>query len=379
MHLDMDAFFASVEQADNPGLRGKPVIVGGEMRGVVCAASYEARRFGVHSAMPVFQAKKLCPQAFFLPVRMARYKEVSRAVMEILRGVSPLVEQVSVDEAFVDITGTERLHGPPSALAARIKSLVREAALVTCSIGLAPNKYLAKIASDYNKPDGLTIIEKDQVEEFLRRLPVGKIPGVGKKTGEELRKLGVVFVSDILKFPAGFWEARLGKWGGALYGRALGIDDSAVEPCTAPKSFSAEHTLSRDTCERAELDKLLLSQAEEVGRELRKLGFKARTVTLKIKFPDFKTITRSRTLPEPFDSTDMLFTAGRKLLEELRLSGNVRLIGMGASSLSSGPSQLHLGSPGRDAPRSARLDRALDQLRSRFNDGVVVRGPMFDD
>ena len=374
----MDAFYASVEQADNPALKGKAVIVGGETRGVVCAASYEARRFGIHSAMPVFQAKKLCPHAFFLPVRMGRYKEVSRAVMEILRAISPVVEQVSIDEAFVDLTGTERLHGPPYALSRRIKSLVRENGSLTCSIGIAPNKFLAKIASDYKKPDGLTIIEQEQVKDFLGRLPVGKIPGVGKKTGEELRKLGVVFVSDILKLPAAYWGARLGKWGEALHARAMGIDDSLVEPYSAPKSVSAEQTLSRDTDNTAELEKVLLSQAEEVGRELRKMGFRAKTVTLKIKFFDFKLITRSRTLPDPFDATDVLFGTGQKLLADLRPARKVRLVGIGASNFASGPSQMSIASPGRETQRGARLDRALDQLRSRFSDDVVVRGRMID-
>ena len=218
----MDAFYAAVEQSDNPELRGKPVIVGGAMRGVVCAASYEARRYGVHSAMPVFQARRLCPHGVFLPVRMERYKEVSRAVMEILRGVSPLVEQVSIDEAFADITGTERLHGAADALAGRVKDAVREAVSLTCSIGIAPNRFLAKIASDFNKPDGLTIIEEDQVREFLQKLPVVKVPGVGKKTGEDLKTLGIVFASDILKFPAGFWRKKFGKWGDALYEKSPG-------------------------------------------------------------------------------------------------------------------------------------------------------------
>lgn len=376
LHLDMDAFYASVEQVDNPDLAGKPIIVGGEMRGVVCTASYEARRYGVHSAMPVFQAKRLCPHAIFLPVRMGRYKEVSRAIMEILRSLSPLVEQVSIDEAFVDITGTERLHGPPLTLAARVKSLVRERALLTCSIGIAPNKYLAKVASDYRKPDGLTIIEQDRVEEFLKGLPVGKIPGVGKKTGEELRKLGIVFASDIAKFPSHYWAARFGKWGAMLHARGQGIDDSPVEPVTAPKSVSAENTLACDTEDTAELEKMLLSQAEEVGRELRKIGFKARTVTLKIKLSDFQLLTRSRTLPEPFDSTDILFATGQKLLKDLRPARKVRLIGIGASNFYCGPTQMHLDVSGRESRRRASLDHALDQLRSRFSNDVIVRGRM---
>jgi len=374
MHLDMDAFYASVEQSDNPELRGKPVIVGGAMRGVVCAASYEARRYGVHSAMPVFQAREVCPQGIFLPVRMNRYKEVSCMVMEILRGISPLVEQVSIDEAYVDISGTERLHGPSEVLARRVKEAIREATSLTCSVGIAPNKFLAKIASDFKKPDGLTILEEEQVEEFLKHLPVGKIPGVGRKTGEELRKLGIIFASDILRFPARFWDHRFGKWGAALYAKAQGIDNSAVEPYGDPKSISAEHTLPTDTDDTVELEKMLLSQAEEVGHELRKLGFKARTVTLKIKLSDFKTITRSRTLPEAFDTTDTLFNAGCKLLADLKPSRKVRLIGIGVSNLSSGPSQMIIGSSREETARQERLDRALDKIHGRFSGDMVVRG-----
>ncbi len=379
MHLDMDAFYAAVEQSDNPELRGKPVIVGGATRGVVCAASYEARRYGVHSAMPVFQARKLCPRGVFLPVRMERYKEVSRMVMEILRGVSPLVEQVSIDEAFADITGTERLHGPAVALAHRVKDAVREATSLTCSIGIAPNRFLAKIGSDFNKPDGLTIIEEEQVREFLQKLPVGKVPGVGKKTAEDLKTLGIVFASDILKFPSGFWSKKFGKWGNSLYDRARGIDNSPVEPHCDPKSISAERTLPEDTDSIAELEKLLLSQAEEVGRELRKLGFTARTVTLKVKLSDFKLSARSRTLPEPFDATEVLFSAGQRLLSDLKLTRKVRLIGIGVSNLCSGPRQMTIGPAGDETGRQERLDRALDLIRERFCADTVVRGRMLDE
>ncbi len=379
MHLDMDAFYAAVEQSDNPELGGKPVIVGGAMRGVVCAASYEARRYGVHSAMPVFQARKLCPQGIFLPVRMNRYREVSRVVMEILRGISPLVEQVSIDEAFADISGTERLHGSSYALVHRVKTAIRQATSLSCSVGIAPNKFLAKIASDFKKPDGLTILEEEQVKEFLKLLPVGKIPGVGKKSGEELRKLGVIFASDILKFPAQLWENKFGKWGVALYAKAQGIDNSAVEPYSDPKSISAEHTFDKDTDNIAELEKMLLIQAEEVGREIRKLGFKARTVNLKIKLSDFKTITRSRTLPEPFAATDVLFNAGLKLLADLKLTRKVRLIGTGVSNLSSGPCQMTIGSSREKSDRQERLDRALDQIHSRFRGDMVVRGRTIDE
>jgi DNA polymerase-4 len=379
MHLDMDAFYAAVEQSDNPELRGKPVIVGGAMRGVVCAASYEARRYGVHSAMPVFQARQLCPRGVFLPVRMERYREVSRMLMEILRGVSPLVEQVSIDEAFADITGTQRLHGPADALAHRVKEAVRETTSLTCSIGIAPNKFLAKIGSDFNKPDGLTIIEEEQVREFLQKLPVGKVPGVGKKTREDLKTLGIVFASDILKFPARFWSKKFGKWGDALYEKAQGIDNSPVEPHCDPKSISAERTLPEDTDSIADLEKLLLSQAEEVGRELRKLGFTARTVTLKIKLSDFKLSARSRTLPEPFDTTEVLFSTGQRLLGELKLRRKIRLIGIGVSNLCSGPRQMTIGAAGDQSGRQERLDRALDLIRGRFCNNTVVRGRMLDE
>ncbi|MCE5336758.1 MAG: DNA polymerase IV [Desulfobacteraceae bacterium] len=376
LHLDMDAFFASVEQADNPELRGKPVMVGGGARGVVSTASYEARRFGVHSAMPIFQAKKLCPQGILVPVRMKRYREVSGMVMEILHGVSPLVEKVSIDEAFVDITGTERLHGPARELAAAVKSAVKKTTSLTCSVGIAPNKYLAKIASDLKKPDGLTIIEADMVEEFLRNLPVRKIPGVGRKTEEALGKLGVVLASDVLRMPLSFWIRRLGKVGAVLYDRALGKDDSPVEPHSEPKSISAEETFPADVSSTGELEKTLLAQAEEVGRELRGLGYTGRTVTLKIKFSDFKSLTRSRTLPEPFDATQVLFDVGRQLLLDLKLARRVRLIGIGISNLSKGPRQMTMasGQSGRDE----RLDRALDHLRSRFCDGILVRGRMLE-
>jgi DNA polymerase-4 len=379
MHLDMDAFYAAVEQSDNPELRGKPVIVGGAMRGVVCAASYEARRYGVHSAMPVFQAVKLCPAGIFLPVRMDRYKEVSRKVMEILDGISPLVEQVSIDEAFADITGTERLHGPPRTLAIWIKAAVRELTSLTCSIGIAPNKSLAKIASDFNKPDGITIIEEEQIGEFLQKLPVGKVPGVGKKTGEELKTLGIVFASDILNFPLTFWNRKFGKWGAALYEKAQGIDDSAVEPYSEPKSISAEQTFQKDIDSIADLEKMLLSQAEEVGRELRKLGFRARTVTLKVKFSDFTMRTRSRTLTDPFDTTDVLFNAGQRLLEDLKLRHKVRLIGIGVSNFFCGPRQMTLGPARHETDRQERLDRAIDKIRGRFCGNKVVRGRMLDE
>ena len=310
MHVDMDAFFASVEQADNPQYLGKPVIVGGAERGVVCAASYEARKYGVHSAMPIFQAKRLCPEGIYLRVRMSRYKEISRKVMEILSAVSPLVEQVSIDEAFADISGTEELHGPAHSLGLHVKSAVREATSLTCSVGIAPNKFLAKIASDFNKPDGLTIIEQEDVQAFLQSLPVRKIPGVGKRTAEELKNLGVVFASDILKLPLPFWNKKFGKWGLRLYEKARGIDDSPVEPCSDPEVDQRRGNLFSRHRQPGGTRK----DAHGAGGGSRPRpaqdGLQGRTVTLKIKFSDFRIVTRSRTLPEPVDSTRDLFEVG---------------------------------------------------------------------
>ena len=377
MHLDMDAFFAAVEQADNPEYLGKPVMVGGAERGVVSAASYEARKFGVHSAMPIFQAKKLCPQGIFLPVRMSRYKEVSRKVMEILSTISPLVEQLSIDEAFADITGTEGLHGPPRTLALHVKSAVRDATSLTCSVGIAPNKFLAKIASDFNKPDGLTIIGQEDVQAFLQALPAKKIPGVGKRTAEELRNLGVVFASDILKLPLPFWTKKFGKWGLRLHEKARGIDNSPVEPCSDPKSISAEETFSHDVDTFPELEKMLMAQAEDVGRDLRKHGLQGRTVTLKIKFSDFRTVTRSRTLPDPVDSTQVLFDVGRQLLRDLKLPQKVRLIGIGISNFSSGFKQMKICSA-VGTTKQQYVDKALDHIQVRFGKDAIKRGRLFD-
>jgi DNA polymerase-4 len=377
MHLDMDAFFASVEQADHPEYRGKPVIVGGAERGVVCAASYEARRYGIHSAMPAFQAKKLCPDGIYLPVRMSRYKEVSRSVMTILSEISPLVERVSIDEAFVDITGTEELRGPARQLAEEVKARVFSTTSVTCSVGVAPNRFLAKIASDFNKPDGLTIIEEEGVSLFLEKLPVKKMPGVGRRTAEELKNLGIVFAGDILKLPAHFWIKKFGKWGKRLFEKAQGIDNSPVEPYSDPKSISAEETFPADIDSLAELEKMLMIQCEEVGRELRDSGLQGRTVTLKLKYSDFRTITRSRTLSEPFDSTHVLFDTASRLLRELRLAGKVRLIGAGVSNFYSGFRQLKI-IPERDRRRHESVDRALDRIHERFGADAIKRGRTFD-
>ncbi len=377
MHLDMDAFYAAVEQRDHPELRGRPVIVGGGVRGVVSAASYEARKFGVHSALPMFTARKRCPEGVFLPVRMRRYQEVSRQVMAVVARVSPLVEQVSIDEAYVDLTGTEGLHGPPAELAQRLKAEIKEETGLTCSIGIAPNKFLAKIASDLDKPDGLTIIREEQVAAFLHDLPVEKIPGVGPKTHRLLSELGVATAGDVLQQPAAFWRGRLGKWGAVLYEKAQGIDESPVTPETAAKSSGTEDTLAADTDDREVLLQWLRSQSEEVGRDLRQAGVKGRTVTLKLKYGDFRQITRSRTLPEPTNSSQVIFNTAAGLLARLQLRMPVRLIGVSVSGLRRVWVQGMLFPDARQA-RQEHLDAALDRIHRKFGAGAIRRGRLPD-
>lgn len=389
IHIDMDAFFAAVEQMDNPELRGKPVIIGGGLRGVVSTASYEARVFGVHSAMPIVTARRLCPQGVFVHGRRHRYAELSRAIMAALGDFSPLVEPASIDEAYLDATGTERLFGPLEELIARIKARVAETTGgLTCSVGAAPVKFLAKICSDINKPDGVFILRPQEADAFLCGLEVGRLPGVGKRMVQSLRGLGIVNVAQLRRYSLEFMERRYGKCGRVLFERAHGRDPRGVEPTRSIKSESAECTFEQDTRDREFLMRMLLAHAERVGASLRRHGLKGRTVTLKVKFADFRQITRARTLPEATNATESIFEIGRELLHELRLPQPVRLIGLGVSGFDAPPAQLYLpgaehaaGSrAGRDPALEARrqkLDQALDRLRERFGKEAVQRGRLF--
>jgi len=374
MHLDMDAFYASVERLDDPSLEGKPVIVGRNMRGVVTAASYEARAFGVHSAMPVATARRLCPRGVYLPVRMSRYAEVSRQVMAALRSMVPVMEQTSVDEAYLDMTGTEHLLGAPEDAALRLKAAIREATGLTCSVGVAPNKFLAKIASDMDKPDGLFVIAPGEEAVFLATLPVSKVPGVGPRTCKALEELGVERVGEVLQRPLFFWTGRFGKWGRALFDRARGLDNSPVTARHEPKSSSAENTFEADTRSRDVLVKWLLQQSERVGRDLRAHGWKGRTVTLKLKYADFTGVTRSRTLETPTAATRTIFETARLLLDAVRLDRDVRLIGVGVSNFQARERWLPL--LPEDDPEQ-RLDDALDAVADKFGSDVLVRGRLF--
>ncbi len=383
MHMDMDAFFASIEQLDDPSLRGKALIVGGEHRGVVSTCSYEARKFGVHSAMPIAEARRRCPHGIYIRPRMRRYAEMSAIVRETIARFSPLVEMASVDEAYLDATGLERLFGPVEELGRQLKEAVREATGgLTCSVGIAPVKFLAKISSEQRKPDGLFMLRPEEVPAFLEGLPVRAVPGVGKHFAADLAQLGVKTCGDVSRYSEEFWHRKFGKAGVALWQRAQGIDPREVVPWTPPKSESAEVTLDEDTRDLDILRTWLLRHAERVGASLRRHCLAGRTVTLKIKYADFRQMTRQVTLPHRVNSTETIYDTACSILSGIELADRVRLIGVGVSGFESeGPSQLSLmpePKPQSDEKRRGRLDRAVDALRERYGRDAVVRGRLFE-
>ena len=335
IHIDMDAFFAAVEQRDRPELRGKPVVVGGnpEGRGVVSTASYEARKFGIHSAMPAAQAKRLCPQAIFLRPDFQKYSQVSGMVHSILSKYTDTIEPAGIDEAYLDVT-KNRLHiEDPVLLAKMIQQNVRGAVLLTASLGVASNKFLAKIASDLKKPAGLTVVFPDQIKLFLRDLPVRKIPGVGPHTEKELHKLGIRTAGELAEWSMEELVFRFGKWGSVLYERAHGIDERPIETESEPKQIGSEETFEHDLMSVPKMEEKICELAEEVAFYLKRDGFHARTITLKVKYFDFTVITRSRTLPQFFDSADVMVNEACKLLKEKTEAGKrpIRLLGVSAS------------------------------------------------
>jgi len=381
LHIDMDAFYASVEQLDNPWLRGKCVVVGGTSnRGVVSASSYEARRFGVRSAMPIFQARQKCPEAVFIPPRMERYKVVSREIMAILREFSPQVEVVSIDEAYMDISGGQRLHGDPEMVALDIKNEIKKKLGLTCSVGVAPGKFLAKVASDLDKPDGLTIIRPDEVHHFIETLPVQKVPGVGKKTFLRLDSMGIKTLGDVKKFPEKMLD-RLGKFGQRLIELACGRDHSTVTPWSPHKSISSERTLGEDTDDKKLLHKYLLKQSQEIARQLRKANVKAKTITLKLKHADFKQFTRSKTIDTPTQSSETIYRHAVRLLDEYQLTHKIRLIGVGTSGFQSPdrPVQLNLFDRINESDKTwEKVDRTVETITQRFGRDAIKRGTLKD-
>jgi len=383
LHIDMDAFYASIEQRDNPTLKGKCVIVGGTSgRGVVSAASYEARKFGVHSAMPIFQAREKCPKGVYIPPRIARYRHISSRIMAILATFSPLVEPVSIDEAFMDITGCGRLQGSPEEIANAIKMEITSRIELTCSVGGAPVRFLAKIASDINKPDGLTIIPPQAVPQFIQTLPIEKVPGVGNRARQRLEQLGICYLGDVNGHSLRMLEKKLGKFGRRLAELAAGVDKTPISPDGERKSISSEITLSRNTRDKEQLEKILLQQSQVVARSLRKHSFRARTITLKIKQADFKQFTRNKTMATPTQSSETIFKAAAALFKRCRLKQKIRLIGVGASGLINDtvPIQMDMFTSPSDPGDNTweKVDQTLDRISRKFGNDAVRRASLAD-
>jgi DNA polymerase-4 len=381
IHLDMDAFYAAVEVLDNPSLKGKPVIVGGsQKRGVVSSASYEARRFGVHSAQPMATAIRLCPTGTFLPVRMSRYREVSDQVFEIFYRFTPLVEPLSIDEAFLDVRGSVRLFGPPEEIAKMIKTAVFQEIGITVSAGVAPTKFVAKIASDLKKPDGLMIVREDEVTAFLEPLPIDKLWGVGKATQKALALLGVQTIGDLSRFPLDVLERNFGKHGAHLHLLSQGIDDRDVEVSQEVKSIGHEETFTDDLLDMDIIRKELLSLATRVSRRLRGKGFVGKTVTLKVKYNDFVQITRSETLPEATEDGGEIFRRSCGLLDKTEVGKSpVRLLGISVSHLypQGEEKQLSLFQSAADFPKRRKLNLALDTISKKFGEDGILPGTLF--
>lgn len=383
IHLDMDAFYPSVEILDNPALKGKPVIVGGsEERGVVASASYEARKFGVHSAQPVAKAKRLCPRGIFLPVRMWRYQEVSKQAFEIFRRFTPLVEPLSIDEAFLDITGSLRLFGQPGNIAKKIKHVILKETGLTISAGVAPSKFVAKIASDMDKPDGLTVVHPDTVKEFLDPLPIQKMWGVGKVTRQVLNRLNIRTFKDLRQTPVKVLENKFGKQGTKIHLLAMGIDEREVIPEHDVKSIGHEETFLQDIVSLDAARKELLALGNKVARRMRHKGLKGKTVTLKVKYFDFVQITRSATLPESTDDGSEIYSVVCHLLKKTEVTKKpIRLLGVSLSQLSflESGTQLSLFDQDPSAQKRRRMNIVLDSLHDKFGDNSVVPGTLLKD
>ncbi len=375
LHVDMDAFYASVEQRDNPELRGKPVVVGGgSNRGVVAAASYEARKFGVRSAMPMREALRRCPDLVRISPRMSHYKSVSRVIFSIFRAYTPIVEGLSLDEAFLDVTASINLHGSGVEIAHSIKRRILHETQLTASVGVAENKLVAKIASDLDKPDGLTVISAENCRERLDPLPVSVIPGIGKQTLARLQKVNVRTVRDLRLAPDRELEPIFGRYTRRTRDRAAGIDDRPVAGSRVEKSISAEETYDVDLGDRGDLERELLRLAESTARRLRKSGLQAGTIQIKIRQSDFRTFTRQKSVAPPVSSTDQVFHIARELLG-VWLAANpgarLRLLGVGGARLSPAEQPDLFGDNPDMAP--AGVDIAADRIRDRFGDTSVAR------
>ena len=382
LHVDMDAFYASVEERERPELVGRPVVVGGtpEGRGVVAAANYEARKFGIHSAMATSTALRLCPDVVVLPVRMSHYAEVSRQIRDIFFRYTPLVEPLSLDEAFLDVSGCESLFGTAAKIARLIKAEIMEETSLVASVGVAPNKFLAKIASDVEKPDGLVIVPPDQIQSFLDPLPVGRIWGVGKVTGGVFDRLGIHTIEQLRQRSVETLRQDFGSQGEHFWNLARGIDDRTVVPDREAKSISHETTFATDIADRDLSRAWLLDLTEQIMRRLRRKNDQARTVHLKIRFANFRTITRSRTLSSPTDVTAEVWQVAKEL-HDAALSGNqlsVRLIGVGVSNFSGDQlvqQTLFDADPeSQEHAKQRKLDAVSDAVRDKFGSSSLSKG-----
>ncbi|MCH7548343.1 MAG: DNA polymerase IV [Candidatus Krumholzibacteriota bacterium] len=374
----MDAFYASVEELDDPSLKGKPVIVGGpkDARGVVSAASYEAREFGVHSAMSAYRARKLCPHGIVIAPRMSRYAELSREIRAIFAHYTPLIEPISLDEAFLDVTASRKLFGPPVEIARMIKRRIRDEVGLVASVGVASNKYLAKLASDLEKPDGFVVIDQENAAARLAPLPVGRLWGVGKVSQKSLEQFGIRTVGDISRMPLDQLEKHLGSNARRLKELSLGIDDRPVVTGGEARSISAENTFARDIDDRETLRNHLDRLVERVAQRTRRSGFEAYTIQLKARYADFTTVTRAATLAEPTAQTPAIRDAARELLEvRLGRKGRaLRLLGVGVYNLVRvGETQPLLIEDDRSR-KNRSIDTVMDSLQDRFGSDVIHRG-----
>lgn len=382
LHVDMDAFYAAVEQRDHPEYRGKPVIVGsdpkeGKGRGIVATCSYEARKFGVHSAQPISEAWRRCPQGIYVRGDMSKYVRVSERMMSILLEFTDLVEQVSIDEAFLDVTGSRTLLGSGVEIACKIKARIFEDQRLTASVGVAANKFVAKVASDLQKPDGLVVVEPGKEREFLAPLPIRRLWGVGAKTEEMLGRIGIRLIGDIIRLEHADLARRLGKGGEHLWQLAHGIDDRIVSPEEGFKSIGHETTFERDTSDRQLLHDTLLQLTEKVAQRLRANDARGWTITVKLREADFSTFTRRSTVSKPADTTEKIFPAAWKLMQPLIREGKlVRLIGVYASNLTTPEDAGQLPLFDQSPEKDRQLAQALDRITRRYGDSAITRASL---
>lgn len=383
LHIDMDAFFAAIEELDNPAIRGKPVVVGadpkeGKGRGVVSTCNYEARKYGIHSAMPISQAYKRCPFAVFVPPRGRRYAEFSHNIFQIFYEFTPKVEPISVDEAFLDVSGCTRLLGSPRKIALDIKNRISDELKLTASVGIAPNKFIAKIASDLEKPDGLVEVKPNEITQFLWPLPISKMWGVGKKSEKSLNLIGIKTIGDLAKMPQDVAVKKLGKAGLHFWSLANGHDDRNVEPYTAAKSVSLENTFGEDVADEKVIHETIKALSDNVSRILRKKNYKGKTITLKIRLEDFSTFTRAHSYHEFIDSSKIISGTCLNLLSEFdRMGKKVRLLGVAVSNLNA-QSNEQLGLFEAEKLSEQKIDKVIDLVQTKFGPDLIKKASLMD-